>query len=93
VQEDNQKFQFDNDIYSQEFFDFVKGILEAVKESIGKSSDPIMDNVKTLSLQVGKKAILDILAKCYHNSSLKQMIEVLSDLMKKDETLSHAFLL
>lgn len=34
VAEDNKKFEFDNDIYSQEFFDFVKGILVSVKESI-----------------------------------------------------------
>ena len=27
VFEDNQKFEFENDIYSTEFFDFVKGIL------------------------------------------------------------------
>jgi hypothetical protein len=46
-----------------------------------------MENVKQLSLQVGKKAILDILAKCYHNSSMKQLMEVLADLMKKDESL------
>lgn len=29
VFEDNQKFEFENDIYSQEFFDFVKRILNA----------------------------------------------------------------
>ena len=27
VHEDNKKFEFDNDIYSQEFFDFIKSIL------------------------------------------------------------------
>jgi hypothetical protein len=27
VFEDNQKYEFDNDIYSQEFFEFVRGIL------------------------------------------------------------------
>ena len=31
VFEDNQKFEFDNDIYSQEFFDFIKSILLAVQ--------------------------------------------------------------
>jgi len=30
VFEDNQKFEFDNDIYSQEFYEFVKGILLSV---------------------------------------------------------------
>jgi hypothetical protein len=27
VHDDNKKFEFDNDIYSQEFFEFVKSIL------------------------------------------------------------------
>jgi hypothetical protein len=30
VFEDNQKFEFENDIYSSEFFDFIRGILNAV---------------------------------------------------------------
>jgi hypothetical protein len=30
VFEDNHKFEFENDIYSNEFFDFVKGIINAV---------------------------------------------------------------
>ena len=30
VFEDNQKFEFENDIYSTEFFDFINGILKAV---------------------------------------------------------------
>lgn len=30
VAEDNQKFEFENDIYSSEFFDFIRGILHAV---------------------------------------------------------------
>ena len=30
VFEDNYKFEFENDIYSNEFFDFVKGIISAV---------------------------------------------------------------
>jgi hypothetical protein len=29
--EDNQKFEFDNDIYSSEFFEFVRSILIAAQ--------------------------------------------------------------
>lgn len=29
VHEDNKKFEFDNDIYSSEFFDFLKNVLQA----------------------------------------------------------------
>ena len=34
VYEDNQKFEFDNDVYSSEFFDFVKGILLSIKATL-----------------------------------------------------------
>jgi hypothetical protein len=30
--DDNQKFEFDNDIYSQEFFEFVRSILVAASQ-------------------------------------------------------------
>jgi hypothetical protein len=40
VFEDNQKFEFDNDIYSQEFFDFVKSILTAAKTSLKEQGIP-----------------------------------------------------
>ena len=97
VFEDNQKFEFDNDIYSQEFFDFIKGILESVKATlkggvVTEQDAPLLSKVKSLTLQVGKKAILDLLAKSYHNSSIKQMIEVLIEIMKQYETLCYTFL-
>ena len=40
VFEDNQKFEFDNDIYSQEFFDFVKSILTAAKTALKEEGIP-----------------------------------------------------
>jgi hypothetical protein len=40
VFEDNQKFEFDNDIYSQEFFDFVKSILLASKSALKEQGIP-----------------------------------------------------
>ena len=67
--EDNQKFEFENDIYSSEFFDFINGILKAVVTLDQNRSNPqqIMTQVKQNVLTVGKKAILEILAKCFYN--------------------------
>jgi hypothetical protein len=41
-----------------------------------------MANVKKQSIFVGKKTIMDLLAKSFHNASIKPMIEVFSDIMK-----------
>jgi Ubiquitin carboxyl-terminal hydrolase len=83
VAEDNQKFEFDNDIYSQEFFEFIRSILLSVKDSLTQRQDTeLMAQVKGKALQVGKRTIMDLLAKCYHNAAIKQMVEVVIDIMK-----------
>ena len=95
VFEDNQKFEFDNDIYSQEFYDFVKGVLLAVKESIAlsQSSDSaLIQSIKKNAVDIGKKTILDLLAKSFHNASIKQLCEALNDIFKEDESLCGTFL-
>lgn len=48
VFEDNQKFEFENDIYSTEFFDFINGILKAVVQLDQDRKNPqqIMSQVK-----------------------------------------------
>ena len=64
VFEDNKKFTFENDIYSQEFFDFILQILS----SVAKLDDGVNDDeVKNIGLKIGKKAAFEILARCFHN--------------------------
>lgn len=41
-----------------------------------------MESVKVKSLSVGRKAIMDLLAKAYHNAAIKQHAEVLIEIMK-----------
>lgn len=52
----------------------------------------LLGNIKEKALYVGKKTIMDLLAKAFHNSSIKQLTEALIDIMKEDETLCATFL-
>lgn len=49
VLEDNTKFSFENDVYSLEFFDFIKTILQNVA-SFGDTSDEIHREMREGSL-------------------------------------------
>ena len=76
VFEDNAKFGFENDIYSSEFFDFIKGTLNAVanldqqqatRGAKENQQQEVMNKVRQNALIVGKKTILEILSKCFYN--------------------------
>ena len=94
VFEDNSTFEFENDIYSVEFFEFIKGIINAVASLDKDERNPkeIMDSVKNNILQVGKKTVLEILSKSFYNSSMKQMVEALIEIFKKDDSLCYKFM-
>ena len=64
MHEDNKKYQFENDIYSAEFFDFILQILGGVA---GLEAGAEYDQVKNLGLQIGKKAMFEILVRCFTN--------------------------
>lgn len=78
VFEDNMKFEFENDIYSQEFFDFVNGIIKAVTSLAAsfKNTDC------TSAMKVGKKAIFEIVSKCFYNKCITNMVDTFIDLFK-----------
>jgi hypothetical protein len=42
VHEDNKKYEFDNDVFSADFFDFLKSILGAANQLL--SSDEVSSN-------------------------------------------------
>ena len=94
VQDDNKKYEFDNDIYSNEFFEFVRQILVAAsKHDLDNSEEREQSlKVKEKSLLVGKKTVMELLAKCYSNSQIKPLCEVMMDIMKQDVSLCHSFL-
>ena len=69
VLEDNAKFEFENDIYSDEFFNFTTDILNSVAKMDVNSAE-----TKSIAIQaeaIGRKVALDIVAHCYDNKSLE----------------------
>ena len=61
--EDNHSVNFENDVYSEEFFAFVMKIMKAAAASDSAQA-------KELGLKMGKKVGFDILARCYDNTGL-----------------------
>ena len=51
-----------------------------------------MTQVKQNVLTVGKKAILEILTKCYYNQSIKDLVNSLIDIFKRDESVCVEFM-
>lgn len=95
VHEDNFKLDFENDIYSAEFFEFIRQItlaVHALDSDRKHQGQPELDLAKRNMLTVSKKTILDLLAKCYQNTSIKHLVEALTELMTRDATLASMFL-
>ena len=78
VFEDNQNVNFENDIYSAEFFDF---ILQIMKGIAGLEST----DSKELGLKIGKKVGFDILARCFDNSGLTQLGPAMIGILKSSD--------
>ena len=67
--------------------------MQASIQTQSATTDPaLLHSIKEKALQVGKKTIMDLLAKCFHNASIKQMVEVLIDIIKQDESLCVTFI-
>ena len=90
--DDNQKFEFDNDIYSSEFFEFVRSILVAASHHTQVEDPHLKQSLKEKALAVGKKTVMDLLCKCFHNGQIKQLCDTLIEIMKQDDSLCRAFL-
>ena len=81
VLEDNTKFTFENDVYSQEFFDFLKTILQSVA-SFGGLNDEVNIEMRSQSIVVAQKAAFDILARCFYNSGIKDIVAVMTQIFE-----------
>jgi len=95
VFEDNHKFEFENDIYSNEFYEFVRQIILAVNvldQDRKHKGTGDLKQAKSSMLSVAKKTILDLLAKSFHNNSIKQLVESLIEVLNRDDELCIAFL-
>lgn len=84
---DNHKFTFENDIYSQEFFDFTKSILTSIA-NLGDSENPEVQSSLTGGIQVARKVIFDILARCTAtlSSGMSHVVKIMIDIFEKDQT-------
>ena len=78
VFEDNHSVSFENDVYSQEFFDFVLKIMKGVADSDSSSA-------KDIGLEIGKKVGFEILARCYENTGLKHLAVAMIDILKSSD--------
>jgi hypothetical protein len=77
VFEDNAKFTFETDVYSEAFFNFIQGILGSVAD-FARGEDPeALHTARVSSLKVAKKALFDILARCKQNQGMKAIVEVM----------------
>lgn len=66
VAKDNNEYNFESDIFSQEFFNFVIEIMRAA------ASSGSMD-AKEMGLTLGKKVGFEILARCVDSSGLTHL--------------------
>lgn len=71
--EDNTKFTFENDIYSKEFFNFIKQILQ----NVAQVDNPEYHELRTLGSNLGKKVAFDFLARLENNYEFKDLVQVM----------------
>ena len=64
VFEDNATFTFEKDIYSESFYDFIKGILCSVASFKGGNE---VTEVRLGALKAAKKLLFEILSHCTNN--------------------------
>ena len=74
--EDNAKFTFETDVYSEAFFGFIRGILQNIADFATVEGESL-DEVRADGLRVAKKALFEILARCKMNSGMKAIVEVI----------------
>jgi hypothetical protein len=43
-------------------------------------------------MSVAKKAVIDILTRCFNNGGMKAMVQIMIDIFKKDEVLCRNFM-
>lgn len=82
VLQDNRKFAFENDIYSEAFYDFVLGLQKTVIGLEGSCDEVVA--LRNHCAEAGSKLTLEILARAYHNTCIGDHVKVLVDLMHRD---------
>jgi hypothetical protein len=52
-----------------------------------KNHGELLSSAKSSMVTVAKKTILELLAKCFYNSSIKQLVESLVEVLSRDDQL------
>ena len=91
VYEDNAKLAFENDVYSEEFFTFVKNILENVV-SLGRKDSAVNHGMRVNSITAARRATFDILARCFNNQGMREMVSLMIQIFEQDDPLVLGFM-
>lgn len=84
VIDENKQFGFENDLYSQDFFDFV---LTLEKDALQISAErPERNEMVRQAITLGSRVSFDLLAKAFNNGCLGQHVATLLDLLKSDQS-------
>lgn len=86
VAEDNMKFTFESDIYSNEFFDFILQILRTVSES------DVDEATKLNGLKIGNKVGFEILARMMVSTGIEKVSQVMIDILKSRPEITQGFI-
>ena len=86
VFEDNSKFTFESDIYSQEFFEFILQILQSVADQ------DVDEATKLNGLKIGNKVGFEILARMMQSTGIEKVSQVMIDIMKDRPAVTKAFI-
>ena len=86
VLEQNAKFGFEQEVYQEEFFDFVYGIQKAIAGL--DTADEAAQSLRREAVQIANKATLEIYASAAGCSKVEEAFQVLAELMHKDKTLT-----
>ena len=84
VWEDNSDFVFERQVYSPEFFRFVQDVLKEAFVTT-KATAPAVEISMT---RVAARVIFEVLARAYHNESIKPMVEQLIELLHRSAAAS-----
>mmetsp|Transcript_396 Transcript_396/g.574 ORF Transcript_396/g.574 Transcript_396/m.574 type:complete len:131 (-) Transcript_396:2204-2596(-) len=86
VAEDNQKFTFESDIYSTEFFNFIMRILQSVADC------DCDETTKNNGMKIGTKVGFEILARLLVNPGMDRLTDVMLEILKSRPEISKGFL-
>ena len=89
VFEDNQKFGFENDVYSEEFFSFILRMMD----SVANLNDAQSESSKLLACEIGRKIGFEIIARMRNNTAfIKKITKTMIDIAKSSHHVSAEFL-